>query len=88
MGSGGCRFCNQSSSHAIYKTKQQFCRLVCGVLAPGKLLLSPKEAVTPLLEHLCLVGSVLQCNVTMTLKEVVADPTWVRSAIATRHSMC
>ena len=62
---------------------------VC-VLAPGKLLPSPREAVTePSTEvSAVLVGSVLLCTVTKSLKEVAADPTWVQSPIATRHGMC
>ena len=44
---------------------QNNCCLVCGVLAPGKLLQSPKEAVAdPLPNICCLVDGVLLCNVT------------------------
>ena len=53
--------------------------------ASGKLLSSPKD---PLPKHLlCLVGSVLFCNVTKSSKEAVADPTWVQSTIATIQCM-
>ena len=46
---------NQASAHMLYYTAQ-FCSLVCGVLAPGQLLLSPKETVAaPLPKHLVFI---------------------------------
>ena len=58
--------------------------LVGGVFAPRELL---PICTDPLPKHLCLVGGVLLCNVTKSLKEAVTDPTWVQSAIATSHGM-
>ena len=73
-------------------------QLCCGVLPPGKLLPSPKVAVADplpnyyffLLQFVWLLEFLL-CNVTKSLNEVIADPTWVQSTIATRcsmHDMC
>ena len=69
----------------------QFCSLICWVLAPGnscqvqrKLAVgswsSTKTSAVWFVElHLG--------TVTKSLKEAVADPTWVQSRIAARHSM-
>ena len=43
------------------------------------------EPVADLYQTICLV--VFLCSVTMSLKEGVADPTWVQSTIATRRVM-
>ena len=68
----------------------QFCCLVCGVLALGKLLPCPKEAVAdPLPKHLLFSWWEFSCaTVTKSLKATVADPTWILSTIAAIHSMC
>ena len=55
--------------------------LVCEVLVPAQLLQSPKEAITVADS---LPKYLLVRNVSKSLKEAVAAPTWVQSTIATR----
>ena len=59
-----------------------FSCLVGAVLSPGQLLPCPKETVADLYQNTCF--SVLLSNVTKSLKEAEADPTWVQSTLASR----
>ena len=63
-------------------TYTSFSCLVGAVLSPGQLLPCPKWTVADLYQNIC--GSVLLCNVTKSLKEAEAYPTWVQSTLAPR----
>ena len=54
--------------------------LACGVLTPGKLLSSPKEAVADPLPKCLLFGW-------WSSPVPIADPTWVQSTVSTRYGM-
>ena len=51
---------------------------ICGLHTPGKLLSGPKAVAIWLVEFSC-------ATVTKSLKEAVADSTWVQSTIAAKY---
>ena len=64
-------------------TCAQFCCLICEILVPGKLLPSLKEAVAVSSTKTSAVWlAEFSCaTLTKSLKEAVADPTWIQSTI-------
>ena len=76
-----------------YKQNKQpelsLCCLDCAVLVPGKMQLVQKEAVADIPEKHLLFGWISSPKefITKSLKEAVADPTWVQSTIATTCDM-